>query len=83
MRSIVIAAALTLSLAVPDLVAAQGGAASGARPPAAGQSPVGHRQPKATEVPPTDQRASSDNPGTTTDMDRALDKALKGICRGC
>ncbi len=44
------------------------------------QAPVGHRQPKATEVPP-DQETGAEK--KQKELDRALDKKLKSICRGC
>jgi hypothetical protein len=69
---IVAIAALAIGLVVPDLAAAQGSRPSG------GQAPVGHRQPTAKDVP-----GQSTPPVTVTKEDRALDKALKGICRGC
>ena len=42
------------------------------------QAPVGHRQPQAKDLPPD---RTSDN--AVSPEDRALDKALKRICRGC
>ena len=78
MRTIAIAAALAMGLAVPSLATAQG-----SRPPGASTqapaAPVGHRQPTARDRP-------SDQPPPRVELskeDRALDKALKGICRGC
>ena len=44
------------------------------------QAPVGHRQPKATEVPPDQETAAEKK---QKELDRALDKKLKSICRGC
>src|SRR5262245_52289883 len=44
------------------------------------EAPVGHRQPKASDLPPESRDA-----GSTTgrsQLDRELDKALQ-ICRGC
>jgi hypothetical protein len=77
MRTIAIAATLALAVAMPNLAAAQGNRAhAGTAGPG---SPVGHRQPSAKDVPP--------EPGTppveVTKQDRALERALKGICRGC
>jgi hypothetical protein len=42
------------------------------------QAPTGHRQPQAKDVPP--ERTGEDN---VKPEDRAMEKALKGICRGC
>jgi hypothetical protein len=69
MRTIAIAATLAVGLAVPVLAAAQANRAA----------PLGHRQPSAKDVP----RDSSNPPVGMTREDRALDRALKGICRGC
>ena len=44
------------------------------------EAPVGHRQPKATEVPPDQETAAEKK---QKEVDRALDKKLKSICRGC
>jgi hypothetical protein len=44
------------------------------------EAPVGHRQPKATDVPPDQQ---TDAERKQKELDRALDKKLKSICRGC
>jgi hypothetical protein len=84
MRAFTIAAVLTLSLVAPDLAAAQGGSSSRSTTPA-GQAPAGHRQPQAKDVPPSDSpsAATDSDPAKTTAADRALDRALKGICRGC
>ena len=38
-----------------------------------------HRQPNAAEAP----RDSSTPPAATSKQDRALERALNGICRGC
>ena len=82
MRAIPIVAALLLAVA-PDLSFGQGGPKQGGSTSTTTQSPVGHRQPQSKDV-PRDQSASNDNdPYKATDMDRALDKALRGICRGC
>jgi hypothetical protein len=46
------------------------------------QTPVGHRQPKASEVPQEQQQLSDPNK-KMKELDDALAKKLKGICRGC
>jgi hypothetical protein len=42
------------------------------------QAPVGHRQPRSQDAP---SEQSAEDAGK--EADRALDKALKSICRGC
>jgi hypothetical protein len=73
MRAVAIAAMLVVGLALPSLAVAQAGRSGGTGLPA------GHRQPTTkgvTKDPATPQV-------TMTKQDRALDRALKGICRGC
>jgi hypothetical protein len=43
------------------------------------KAPIGHRQPRVQDLPP-DVRAGE---GARTTGERALDDALKSICRGC
>ena len=42
------------------------------------QAPVGHRQPKASDVP-----AGTESGYTESAQDKALDRKIKSICRGC
>ena len=44
------------------------------------QAPIGHRQPKASDLPPESQRAATET--ERSPRDRELDKILQ-ICRGC
>ncbi len=43
------------------------------------EAPVGHRQPRASDIPSGD----SDDPSHLNAEDAALDKQIKSICRGC
>jgi hypothetical protein len=45
------------------------------------QAPVGHRQPRANEVP--DEKNLSNPADAMSKEDAALDKKIKSICRGC
>jgi hypothetical protein len=61
-----------------------GGPASPTVPPAlsptpglAGQAPVGHIQPRRDAI------QDDDNPFKETPEDKALDRKIKSICRGC
>ena len=45
------------------------------------QAPVGHRQPRSSEV-PDEKNLDSMNDSMTRD-DAALDRKIKSICRGC
>ena len=44
-------------------------------------APVGHRQPRADQVPP-EKNLSNPNDAVNRE-DAALDKKIKSICRGC
>ena len=44
-------------------------------------APVGHRQPRASDVPDEKNIANPDNP--VNKEDALLDKKIKSICRGC
>jgi hypothetical protein len=54
-----------------------GGATSGSVPPA----PVGHRQPRAADVPNEKNLSDPNDPLSKENL--ALDKKIKSICRGC
>ncbi len=45
------------------------------------EAPVGHRQPKAGEVPKEQELTPAEK--RQKELDEALDKKLKSICRGC
>lgn len=42
------------------------------------QAPVGHRQPRASDVPSAQEKSY-----TESAEDKALDRKIKSICRGC
>lgn len=48
----------------------------------AGTAPVGHRQPRRADVPEAGNSAPDAGLGPTAE-DRALDRKIKSICRGC
>ena len=73
MRAIAMTAVLAVSLALPSLAAAQASRAGKAG------APAGHRQPTTKDA----TKDSVTSPTTMTKEDRVLDRALKGICRGC
>jgi hypothetical protein len=45
------------------------------------EAPVGHRQPRADQVPPEKNLSDPNNP--VNKEDAALDRKIKSICRGC
>jgi hypothetical protein len=57
------------------------GPSSSNRGPTVRDAPVGHRQPRADQVP--NEKNLSDPNDSVNREDAALDKKIKSICRGC
>jgi hypothetical protein len=80
MRLVVLTSALIL-------VTASGWTSALAQGSPSREAPVGHRQPKAGDVPqeqqPQEQQQLSEPDKKLKELDDALAKKLKGICRGC
>jgi hypothetical protein len=82
-KKIMVAASLVVLLGGAALAqtgtkgSTSGGATSGSVP----QAPVGHRQPRAGDVPSEKNLSDPNNP--VNKEDAALDKKIKSICRGC
>lgn len=78
-----------LSIAMGLLMLVSGGAAmaqsgtnsSGNTAKPAVEAPVGHRQPRAGEVPNEKNISDPNNPSNKEDAE--LDRKIKSICRGC
>ena len=81
MRVLATTAAVILAVVVTVPALGQGTpAAPAASAKKAGQAPTGHRQPRAQDT-RLDQTPPSEE--TSKQLDRELDRKLKGICRGC
>jgi hypothetical protein len=89
MRTVILAFGLMVAFAAPAAAQGAGMASPGAaaanptarRPLSSdsrvvGSAPIGHRQPTASEVPKEDPYGESAE-------DKALDRKIKSICRGC
>jgi hypothetical protein len=91
MRKIILSMVLTLVIGGPAAFAQQnGGTSSYPKSSAGGASglganvlpaPVGHRQPRAGDVPSEKNLSNPNDP--VNKEDAALDKKIKSICRGC
>jgi len=86
MRKILLSMALVVLIGGPAALAQQTGGGSGGSSTAVKGSgplpaPVGHRQPRAGDV-PTDKYASDPNDPLSKE-NAALDRKIKSICRGC
>ena len=81
----IIVAALSLLMMLTGAAIAQSGAkGSGPAGTSAGSvpsAPVGHRQPRAGDVP--SDKLASDPSDPLSKENQALDKKIKSICRGC
>jgi hypothetical protein len=85
MKKVAIAMGLLL-LASDGSVWAQGGGGgaggnSGRSSPSSVQAPIGHRQPRAGDVP--DEKNLANPNDQANKEDAALDRKIKSICRGC
>jgi len=83
MKKIMLAASLAVLLggAAVAQTGAKGSPSSGATPGTVPQAPVGHRQPRAGDVPSEKNLSDPNNP--VNKEDALLDKKIKSICRGC
>jgi hypothetical protein len=84
MRKMITTMALLTLLVSPAAVAQTGtGGSSNAtkNQPMAREAPIGHRQPRADQVPSEKNLSDPNNP--VNKEDAALDKKIKSICRGC
>jgi hypothetical protein len=82
MKKTVICMALLVLIGAPAAVAQSGKGSSNVGATINGnipQAPVGHRQPKASDV-PNEKNLASD---AISKEDAMLDKKIKSICRGC
>jgi hypothetical protein len=83
MRKILLSIALAALIGDPAAFAQSGGGSSTAvkNPSGSPSAPIGHRQPRAGDLP---NEKNVDNPNDLlTKENAALDKKLKSICRGC
>jgi len=82
MKKTVIVVALLALTGAPTAIA-QTGTGSGASKSSGGipQAPVGHRQPRASDVPSEKNLSNPNDP--INKEDAILDKKIKSICRGC
>jgi hypothetical protein len=58
-----------------------GGTGAANQPPSGRDAPVGHRQPRADQVPSEKNLSNPNDP--INKEDAALDRKIKSICRGC
>lgn len=91
-RALLFTAALLLATGVAEAQNAPSSTISpsppstvGAAPPSPGQAPVGHRQPKQSDLPPAvanQEKVDADQNAQRKALEGNLDKQLR-ICNGC
>jgi hypothetical protein len=87
MKKIIVAASLVVLLGGAAFAqtgskgSTSGGATSGPSAGSVPPAPVGHRQPRASDVP--SEKNLSDPNDPLSKENQALDKKIKSICRGC
>ena len=88
MRKTILSIALVVLLGGPDAfaqgsssVSKNSGAGAGAGGGGVIQAPIGHRQPRASDVP--SEKNLSDPNDPLSKENAALDRKIKSICRGC
>jgi hypothetical protein len=84
MKKTIISMALLVLIAAPVAMAQQGNNPGGPGATKSGnipEAPIGHRQPRASDVPSEKNLSNPNDP--INKEDALLDKKIKSICRGC
>ena len=85
MQRLIMSLALTIVIGGPAAFAQSGGTSSYPKNSTTGSgvlsAPVGHRQPRAGDVPNEKNLSNPNDPMNKEDA--ALDRKIKSICRGC
>jgi hypothetical protein len=81
MRKIILSMALMVLIGGADAFAQGSSSVSKNSGGSTVQAPVGHRQPRASDVP--SEKNLSDPNDPLSKENRALDRKIKSICRGC
>lgn len=84
MQKLLVTATFVMLMAGPAAIAQTGNSSSGKQTP--WPAPVGHRQPRADQVPSEKDLGTNSGTGANDAMkreDAELDRKLKSICRGC
>jgi hypothetical protein len=84
MRNLIMTMALLALIGSPAAMAQTGsnaGSPGAANPAPAREAPIGHRQPRAGDVP--NEKNLNDPNDPLSKENALLDKKIKSICRGC
>jgi hypothetical protein len=84
MQKLIMSMALLVLIGGPVAMAQTGsksGSSGATNPSQFREAPIGHRQPRADQVPSEKNLSDPNNP--VNKEDAALDRKIKSICRGC
>ena len=81
MKKTVISIAILALIGTPAAIAQTGSGSGASKSGGLPQAPVGHRQPRASDVPNEKNLGNPNDP--INKEDAILDKKIKSICRGC
>ena len=81
MKKTVIVMALLALIGAPTAIAQTGTSSGMSKSSDVPQAPIGHRQPRAADVPSEKNLGNPNDP--INKEDALLDKKIKSICRGC
>lgn len=81
MRKFFTTLALLVLIGGSVAMAQKGTSGTAYKPSIIRESPIGHRQPRANQVPSEKNLGDPNNPANTEDA--VLDRKIKSICRGC
>jgi hypothetical protein len=81
MKKTVASMALMFLIGAPTAIAQTGTGSGATKSGGLPEAPIGHRQPRASDVPNEKNLGNPNDP--ISKEDAALDKKIKSICRGC
>jgi hypothetical protein len=81
MKKTLVSMALVVLIGAPAAIAQTGSGSGASKNSGIPQAPVGHRQPRASDVPSEKNLSNPNDPANKEDA--ILDKKIKSICRGC
>jgi hypothetical protein len=83
MRKTILSIALVVLLGGPDVFAQGSSSVSKNSGGGVMQAPVGHRQPRPSDLPPSSGKEQIDPNDPLSKENAALDRKIRSICRGC
>ncbi len=83
MKKLLMTTALLIWIGAPAnaQTSSSGGSSTAVKDRPIPQAPIGHRQPRASDVPPAKEMTDPNDP--LSKENALLDRKIKSICRGC